>query len=248
MREIRDIMGTPVSVEIVDVRATKEHYERVFAYFRSIDEQFSTYKQGSEISKINRGDIQSAEYSRLMKEVFEKAENTKQETAGYFDIATPSGAIDPSGLVKGWAVQNAAELIRAMGFDNFYVEAGGDIQTSGVSQDGTPWSLGIRNPFTQTEIVKVVYPKGRGVATSGTYIRGEHMYDPHTGIEPMHDIVSFTVIGPNVYEADRFATAAFVMGTRGIEFVENRIGFEGYAIHLDKTATVTSGFETYTTP
>ena len=56
-----------------------------------------------------------------------------------------------------------------------------------------------------------------------------------------------TVIGPNVYEADRFATPAFAMGKKGIDFVENLPGLEGYMVDKDGIATMTSGFEKYTT-
>jgi thiamine biosynthesis lipoprotein len=62
---------------------------------------------------------------------------------------------------------------------------------------------------------------------------------------PLQDIVSLTVIGPNVYEADRFATAAFAMGKRGIYFIEQLPGFEGYMIDAAARATFTSGFERY---
>jgi thiamine biosynthesis lipoprotein ApbE len=59
------------------------------------------------------------------------------------------------------------------------------------------------------------------------------------------DVVSLTVIGPNVYEADRFATAAFAMGKKGIYFIEQLPGFEGYMIDTSAQATYTSGFERY---
>jgi FAD:protein FMN transferase len=84
-----------------------------------------------------------------------------------------------------------------------------------------------------------------GVATSGTYIRGLHIYDPKKDNQPVNEIVSLTVIGPNIYEADRFATAAFAMGKNGINFIENLPGFEGYMVDNDKKATLTTGFEKY---
>lgn len=246
MRETRDIMGMPVSVEIADAPATAADYEKVFSYFIDVDERFSTYKETSEISRLNRGEISLEESSDDMKEIFRKAEETKRETEGYFDIKKPDGSIDPSGLVKGWAVKEAANLIESLGYADYYVEAGGDIQTSGKAPDGNDWSLGIRNPF-ENGIVKIVYPKERGVATSGDYLRGSHIYDPHTGRPAESEVVSLTVVGPDVYEADRFATAAFAMGEKGIEFIERRAELEGYAIYRDKTAVATSGFVAYET-
>ena len=59
------------------------------------------------------------------------------------------------------------------------------------------------------------------------------------------DVVSLSVIGPNIYEADRFATAAFAMGQEGIRFIERLEGFEGYMIDRHGQATFTSGFTRY---
>ena len=84
------------------------------------------------------------------------------------------------------------------------------------------------------------------MATSGSYIRGAHIYNPHAPTAALTDILSITVVGPDVYEADRFATAAFAMGREGINFIERLQGFEGYAIDKSGVATLTSGFEHYT--
>jgi thiamine biosynthesis lipoprotein len=183
-----------------------------------------------------------------MKEVFAIGEKTKQETNGYFDIKKPNGLIDPSGVVKGWAIKNTAARVRAAGYENYFVNAGGDIAMGGRNTKGEEWSVGIRNPFNIHEIVKVVYPRGEGIATSGSYIRGDHIYNPHRPEEKIRDIVSITVIGPDALEADLIATASFAMGAGGIAFVENLPGFEGYAIDARGIATMTSGFGAYTTP
>ena len=82
------------------------------------------------------------------------------------------------------------------------------------------------------------------MATSGTYLRGEHIYNPKNN-QPASEIISLTVIGSNVYEADRFATGAFAMGQAGIQFIEALPGFEGYMIDHRGTATMTSGFTGY---
>ncbi len=102
----------------------------------------------------------------------------------------------------------------------------------------------MRNPFRPDELAYAVRLSGQGIATSGTYRQGEHIYDPRTG-QPRADVVSCTVIGPDVYEADRFATAAFAMGTAGLNFIEKLEGFEGYEINRNGLATMTSNFEAY---
>jgi thiamine biosynthesis lipoprotein len=239
-------MGMPVIVEIVG--GSRESFERIFDYFRSVDERFSTYKPTSEVSLINAHAHPESAYSDEMREVLALAEETKQATRGYFDVRTPEGVLDPSGIVKGWAIKNAAAIARAEGYADYWVEAGGDIALSGVSEEGALWKVGIRNPFKRDEIVKVLQLKDCGIATSGTYIRGDHIYDPHTGASAPSDILSLTVIGPDVYEADRFATAAFAMGSEGIRFIESLAGFEGYSIDTAGMATMTSGFSAYVEP
>ena len=240
-------MGMPVVVEIADREVTQELFEEVFAYFTYVDEMFSTYKKDSEISAINEGKKKPSEWSDDVKRVFALAEETKQATNGYFDIVTPDGSYDPSGLVKGWAIYNAAQLLRNRGVSNFYIEIAGDIEAAGHSALGKPWSIGVQNPFDKKrEIVKAIHLSNKGVATSGLYARGQHIYNPHKKSTVETNVVSLTVIGPNIYEADRFATAAFAMERKGIEFIEDLDGFEGYAIDTKGMATFTSGFNQYT--
>jgi thiamine biosynthesis lipoprotein len=237
-------MGMPITLQVVDPTATEELLDTVFSYFEYVDQKFSTYKDDSEITLLNQHRISLAESSEDMRIVFALAEQTKLESQGYFDIAR-DGAYDPSGLVKGWAIYNAAEILRQKGCKDFYVDAGGDVEAVGRNPRGENWRAGIRNPFNANEIVKVLSISNCGVATSGTYVRGQHIFNPKDIGRPITDILSLTVIGPNVYEADRFATAAFAMGRQGIEFVERLEGFEGYLIDRDRQATFTSGFERY---
>jgi thiamine biosynthesis lipoprotein len=245
MKQTRALMGMTITVEIAENSAVKTSIDKVFSYFENVENKFSVFKTTSEITLINNGKIKESQWSEEMKLIFVLAEKTKKETNGYFDIAVPDGKYNPSGLVKGWAIHNASKLLMVKGFKHFYVEAGGDIQARGKNEQGRYWSVGIKNPFNQEQIVKVLYLKNQGIATSGTYIRGQHIYDPHDRSKPLTEVVSMSVIGPNVYEADRFATAAFAMGEKGIRFIENLKGFEGYMIDKNGIATQTSGFEKY---
>lgn len=234
----------PITIEIVDKSAAEDIFDKLFKYFKWVDDKFSTFKKTSEISLINKRNIQKQKMSSAMKKIFKLAEKTKKETDGYFDIYHKE-KYDPSGIVKGWAIYNAAKIISKMGFNNYYIDAGGDIQVSVKNKQERTWRVGIKNPFNQTEIVKVVYLRSEGIATSGNYIRGDHIFNPK-GDKQDESIVSMTVIGPNVYEADRFATAAFAMGKKGIQFVERLNNFEGYMIDKFGIATYTNGFDKYT--
>jgi FAD:protein FMN transferase len=256
--ETRLMWDMPITVAIVEPTPSPGHLDplhrgggegvklisRVFDYFEYIDDTFSTFKPNSEISMINRGAMAIGEASTDMRMVFALAEELRLETNGYFNIAR-DGKIDPLGLVKGWALSNAAEMLRDAGCENYYVEAGGDFQAAGVNAEGRPWRVGIRSPFNMGEILKVLAISNQGVATSGTYIRGQHIYNPVTGGLADPEILSITVIGPDVFEADCYATAAFAMGRSGIGFIESSAGFEGYMIDSRKLATFTSGFEAY---
>jgi thiamine biosynthesis lipoprotein len=178
-----------------------------------------------------------------MRKILRLCEETKKETGGYFDINL-NGKLDPSGIVKGYAIWQGSQMLKNKGYENFYIEIAGDIQTSGKNEKKESWKVGIQNPFNLKEIVKVLKISNKGIATSGNYQRGKHILNPKTKIAA-DEIASITVIGSNVYEADRFATAAFAMGERGIEFIEKLKGLEGYMIKRDRKAVMTSGFERY---
>ncbi len=254
MKQTQIIMGMTIIVEVIDpstpltpiesgLRVKINSAKKVFNYFRKVDRQFSPYKRDSEVSRINRGEITREDYSVEMKEIIMLAQKTQSETEGFFNIYN-NGRLDPSGIVKGWAIQKASEILRELGFKNFYVNAGGDIQVSGRNNKGKNWSVGIKNPFNTKQIVKSVVLKNASIATSGTYIRGQHIYNPHREKYPT-DIVSLSVISKNIFDSDRFATAAFAMGERGIYFLESLKNVEAYMIDNKGIATETTGFRKY---
>jgi thiamine biosynthesis lipoprotein len=243
MKETRLIMSMPITIEVID-NISREQMNSIFNYFREIDARFSVFKRDSEISKLNRGEITFRQCSLDLQTVLELCAETKGITGGYFDIKHNS-KVDPSGLVKGWAIHNAAELLRGFGIRNFYVDAGGDIEVSGHNKSGGFWKIGIRNPFNRNENVKIVELSGKGIATSGTAIRGQHIYNPRDPQTELSEIVSITVIGPDIYEADRFATAAFAMQKEGIYFIESLAEFAGYAIDKKGNAKFTNNFTDY---
>jgi FAD:protein FMN transferase len=255
MKRTAVIMGMPITVAIPDRErqdplpeamtypTVQDAADAVFEYFRHVDERFSPYKPESETCRIDRGDLEPRLASTEMQEVLRLSEETKALTGGYFDVWY-NGHFDPSGLVKGWAIVQAARILDEDNFISFCIEAGGDIEVRGANDEGGPWAIGVRNPFDTETLTHRLLLQNRGIATSGTYIRGEHIYDPKTGA-PANAIASLTVIGPNVFEADRLATAAFAMGPAGIEFLAGLSGFEACMIGWDGVATLTPGFTGY---
>lgn len=241
------IMGMPITVAIApqdDREGRGEMYARqVFDYLRRIDDQYSPYKPESEVSRISRGDLPIDDASDEMKDIIQLAVDTKALTHGYFDVWF-NNKFDPSGLVKGWAIYHAAAILEQAGYRNYCIDGAGDIEIRGRNEDDQPWRIGIRNPFDPSTLVKILAVEDRGVATSGTYIRGQHIYNPVDGGEA-DDMASITVVGPNVYEADRLATAAFAMGLDGIGFIESIPGCDAYMVERDGNATYTPGFARY---
>jgi thiamine biosynthesis lipoprotein len=240
LQEARTVMGMTARVAVVDAAAGPSDLDAVFDFFTATDRRFSPFLPDSELCRRNRGEADAA--SPDMREVLALAEKSRERTHGYFDIRRHDGLVDTSGIVKGWAIKKAAKLLWERGLRNFAVEIGGDIQSSGVNHNGTDWRVGIRSPFGD-DVVKIVYPRGSGVATSGSYHQGAHIYDPHGGTP--EGLVSLTVIAPDILEADIAATAGFAMGRDGIYFIERSEGFEGYAIDAAGMATMTSGLARY---
>lgn len=240
-------MAMPCTITISDKKTKKDIRSAIKALqlrLKEIDETYSPFKKTSVISRLNRHKVNQNDLSKEVKIVLRYCQETKKLTNGYFDIKKPDGQIDPCGLIKGWAILDASNILKKLGFKNFMLEIAGDIQTSGSPENESKWAVGIRNPFDINEVVKIVYLSGEGIATSGTYMQGKHIYNPKKN-QMANEIVSLTVIGPNIYEADRFATAAFAMGKSGIKFIESYPSLEGYAISHDSVATFTSSFKKY---
>jgi FAD:protein FMN transferase len=244
MAKTRLIMGMPITVDIIAPQAD-ELRAQVFRYFEAVDQRFSPYIEMSELCRINRREILANDVSAAMSEVLVLAEDTRLASDGYFNVVKPQGGIDPSGIVKGWAIGKAAAMIAAAGAQNYFVEAGGDIQAKGRSADGSVWRVGVRSPFDSNEIIKVLQLADAGIATSGAYVRGAHIYNPHEPSTELSDIVSMTVVAKSVVDADRFATAAFAMGRDGIYFIEAREGIEAFAVDADGIGIETTGFGAY---
>jgi FAD:protein FMN transferase len=198
MHRVEQVMGMPVVVEVRDDGAP---FDEVFEWFRWVDRTFSTYKPDSEISRVARG---SSPVSPEVREILERCDELRVQTNGYFD-AYAGGTLDPSGLVKGWAVDRAADLLDAAGVREYVVNAGGDMRLRGT------WRVGIQHPRERRAVAAVVEATDLALATSGEYARGRHVLDPHTGAPPL-GVLSATISGPDLATADAYATAALAMG------------------------------------
>lgn len=244
MKRTESIMGMPITIEVVgDGASIDTLITQAFDEFRRIDAVFSTYKISSEISRINAHKLMIDDASAEMQEVLESCERLKSETNGYFDISY-RGILDPSGYVKGWTIGRVEWLLRQGKADNFVVSAGGDIVCAGHRADGTPWSVGIANPTSSAESIKNLNLSDRSIATSATYERGDHIYNPLTK-QTVNELTSVSIIGPDIVMADVYATTVFVMGKAGIDWIQTKPDYAAYILTSDSRAVLTPNLQAY---
>ncbi len=205
------IDASSASIKEPEIQASIDRV-RDFLYF--VDEIFSTYKDQSEVSRLRRGEITIADCCADLQEVWQLCLDAKTYSDGFFDPWCVEGGFDPSGYVKGWASDRAISMMKSDGVEHIQINSAGDLSLAGGVEPGKPWSIGIRHPEEAHTIVKVFDITDGAIATSGTYERGSHIKDPHTGLIAI-GARSATVYGPDGGIADALATALIVAGRDG---------------------------------
>ncbi|MEU0845192.1 FAD:protein FMN transferase [Streptomyces sp. NPDC005962] len=235
-------MGTVFSFDLRDPVTPPVHraLKEAVAWLHHVDEVFSTYRPDSAVSRLGRGEPVPERYGPEVAEVFALCEEAAAATGGWFSH-TPSGRVDPSGMVKGWAIERASDLLYAAGAHHSCVNGGGDIQLRGEVAPGTPWRIGIAHPTRPGELVAVVTGRDLAVATSGTAERGPHILDPNTG-EAVTALASLTLTGRGLTRTDAYATAAFAMGTGARAWAEALNGYEALGVTTTGEVWRTPGF------
>jgi thiamine biosynthesis lipoprotein len=241
LRLVEQIMGMPIVLDLRD-DSPGELAELVFDWLREVDRRFSTYKDDSELSRLNRGELALADCHPDVRVVLARCDELREATGGYFDARYASlEQVDPSGLVKGWSVDRAADLLDRHGARNYSINAGGDIRMRGAALPGSCWRVGIQHPERADRIAAVVEANDLALATSGAYARGEHVIDPHTG-EPPAGVGSVTIVGVELATADAYATAAFAMGLRAPAWTATIAPYEALTLLADGSSLATPGF------
>ncbi|KDO03745.1 thiamine biosynthesis protein, partial [Amycolatopsis mediterranei] len=131
---VEQVMGLPISLDLRDEGDFAEVVDDVFAWFRDVDARFSPFKDDSEVSRYDRGELTAAELSDDLLEVLELCAYYEQLSGGAFRARLPGRGLDPCAVVKGWAVQRAADMLKAEGATTFCLNAGGDVVTAGEPQ------------------------------------------------------------------------------------------------------------------
>ena len=238
-RHVEPCMGTVFSFALRGPGADDSAVREVCDWLHWVDEVFSTYSDGSQISRLGRGELATADCAPEVGWILARCAELEQETDGYFS-ATASGSLDPSGLVKGWAIERASDMLTERGSANHSVNGGGDVQCAGDAADGRPWSIGVTDPFRRDQLVAVVSGTDLAIATSGVAERGEHIVDPHTGLPP-GGLASVTVVGTRLAVVDAYATAAFAMGESCVDWLSG-LEVRSFVVRSDGTTWASPGF------
>jgi FAD:protein FMN transferase len=244
IRHAEQVLGTVVSFDVPVSARGDGSLDTAIRWLHWVDRVFSPYRPDSDVSLLADAEVTVDGCAPEVAEVIAACAFIRARSGGYFTSA-PGGRFDPSGYVKGWAVQRAAELLSAAGSENHVVNGGGDVQCAGGRAPGEPWRVGIADPLRPGGLALVVAAMDCAVATSGVAERGPHILDPHTG-RPASGLASLTVIGPRLALADAYATAAFAMGP-GLarEWTQTLDGYEAFAITADGRTWHTPGFARY---
>jgi thiamine biosynthesis lipoprotein len=236
-------MGTAISVDVRDAVATGAALDEVFAWFRWVDEVFTTYQPDSQVSRLGRGEITVADCEPRVGWVLDQCSAIRRQTGGYFDIWA-TGSLDPSGLVKGWSVDVASEMLARRGLTRHCINAGGDIRLRGEPEPGRPWRAGIAHPHARRGVTTIVEGRDLAIATSGTAERGVHVFDPHTR-RAATALASVTLVGADLTVTDAFATAALAMGLDAPGWLAGLDEHEAYVIDAGGHVWWTAGFPRY---
>jgi thiamine biosynthesis lipoprotein len=244
-RRVAHRMGMPISLALRGRSAgsveAEAAWQDVLRELDRVDAMFSTYRTDSVVSRLDRAELTLSEVSSEVAEVLEIGERARVDSDGAFAVWRPDATgrlrLDPSGVVKGWAVQRAAAPLLALPETDICLSAGGDMLCRTADPDGVPWQIGIEDPHDPQRLIAVVPIRSGAIATSGTAHRGAHLVDARTGRAPER-IASVTVLAAPLTEADVDATAAYALGRKAAAWLATRPKRRGLVVWSDRSITV----------
>ena len=246
-------MGTVVSLTVpagavsgaaggAELDAAAAAVERVFA---RLDETFSLYRPDSEASRLARGELSLREASAGMRDRYADALGWRLMTEGAFSPERPDGVLDLSGIIKGYAIGQAGEALRARGITDWCLNAGGDVLVMGspVPGSGAAWAAGVVDPQDRSALLSARELGGpgtrRALATSGSAERGDHIWTAGTrGAE----FVQVSVAAADIVTADVLATAIVAGGTAMLHRATDGWEIDVLAVRRGGELLATPGF------
>lgn len=228
------VMGTVASIVIAqpreaDPRIATRAIDAALSSLEADEQRFSHYRDDSDISRWSAGNSVSPDAVAEIDAVLRQCARLREESCGAFRVNHPvTGALDTAGYVKGYAIAKAAQRMRDLGIIDFVINVGGDSFNSGRASAERPWRVAIANPTLSHGIVEILEVENLAVATSGAAERGDHIWRLAD-----HDLLSFTVVGPEITLADAYATIGFAMGEAGLDWVSAHEGYRCIVVRAD---------------
>jgi thiamine biosynthesis lipoprotein len=246
---VEHVMGMAVSFDIRAPLPQGTALDDAVRWLHHVDAVFSTYRYDSQINRLGRGEVDLTDVDDDVRFVLRRCIELHALTAGAFDafdLTERNGStVDPSGFVKGWAIERAAGILETAEASNFCINAGGDIVLRGAPVPRRAWRVGIRHPDQpDRQATTLELPGPYAVATSATYERGAHIVDPAMR-QPTTELASATVVGPDLGVADAYATAIFVMGLAGLDWIEAQPGYDAYLVTHESWTHWSRDFDRY---
>jgi thiamine biosynthesis lipoprotein len=244
-RYVEHVMGMPISLALrgrhTDDAVAQEAWAQVMATLHEVDRVFSTYRAESWISRLRRDEVGLEDCPPQVAEVLALGAAAERQSGGAFSVHLPGPdgrlVLDPSGVVKGWAAERAAEALAELADTDWCLSAGGDMTCRTLDPGARPWRIGVEDPADPTRVLAVVPVFTGAVATSGTTHRGQHLVDARTGRPPV-GVASVTVVAGSLTWADIDATAAYAQGRGAVHWLETRPGRSGLVVWDDGSTTV----------
>jgi len=216
------------------------------------DSIFSLYKPESPLSQLARGETSVAQCPEVVGQIWDLCEKWNVATDGWFNSFTLEHTFDPSGVVKTWAAEKAAQHLESVGVSDFAMNAGGDIRLSKDIETGFAKRIGISKPITIASpnagvltVVDLNETDFRAVASSGTAERGEHIWNPKSN-DWANELAQVTVVAKDLVTADVWATAIFAAGEQGLALAQKHCveySFEALIVDSSGDLSSTKGFE-----
>ncbi len=241
----QEVMGTVVTFDVrgQEAAVAQPAIEAAVAWLHWVDATFSTFRPDSEINRLDRGELTEDACHPQVRHILALCEGLRTATDGYFDIRA-AGRLDPSGVVKGWSIEQASEILAAAGCPDHLIDGGGDVRLHGRAGPNTQWRVGVVHPLRLDAFCAALQLSDGAVATSGTYERGCHVIDPHRR-RPATDLAAVTVIGAELTMTDAYATAALAMGTAAPRWLQGLAGHEAMVIDTEGSGWETAGFHRF---
>lgn len=240
-RHSYEVMGTVFSF-VLSTSVTEATVRAVEAELDRIDRLFSMHRPDSQVARLNAGRIRLTDCSSDVREVLRLCREAECRTSGWFTVRYGTG-IDPTGIVKGWAIRRASELLAGAGSARHAINGGGDVLVMADPAVDEPWRVGVSTGAGSGSLVGVITGHNFSVATSGNTERRGEIRNPFTG-SPSLTWSTVSVAGPDITEADAFATAAVAMGRPAVAWLERLPGYEAIAVDTEGEVFMTAGGHT----